>query len=536
MALEDVKKERERFVAFAFAAAEIFLEVDEDGFITFEGGAVDRLYQGDKPSLDGQNIYDIVTDDDREILRAFLHHLSHKGRIGPVPIRFLSSEKRDLPIRIFALRIPTPNTRTYISLRTAPISSDDGFVTASEEEAGLICKDNFIELTQKTMKASRENNQMFLTVASVDGLQKATERFGEKHAHILLKRIAAHMKTLSIDGESASQIDDKNFAFLHKTKGDSATLSAALTEVGGDIQLKTTYSTIAAKAGDMPEDQVLRTLNYVLNKFCKDPNACDFETLTNAYDTLASEAQTQVAEIRTTISSGNFKLAFQPVRLLADRSIHHHEVLSRFTDSLGEQTTAEVIEFAENVGVIEEFDLATCFKALDYIKKMRNLGTPTPLSVNISGRTIENQRVIPKLLETLTANKAYARSLILELTETSAISDYSHSGKILSEIKALGYSLSLDDFGSGASGYQYLRAFNVDFVKIDGQYIADMAKKNYQPTFLLSMVRLCNDLGLKTIGEHVETKFQADLLRSLGVDYGQGYLFGKPDFSPVIEY
>ena len=107
---------------------------------------------------------------------------------------------------------------------------------------------------------------------------------------------------------------------------------------------------------------------------------------------------------------------------------------------------------------------------------------------------------------------------------------------MLNDLKAVNYRVCLDDFGAGASGYHYLRAFNVDYVKIDGAYVRDMNAPGYKPTFLLSIVRLCRDLNIKTIGEHVETRFQADFLKSLGVDFGQGYYFGKPDFSPKTNH
>ena len=88
---------------------------------------------------------------------------------------------------------------------------------------------------------------------------------------------------------------------------------------------------------------------------------------------------------------------------------------------------------------------------------------------------------------------------------------------------------NMDDFGAGASGFQYLKAIEADYVKIDGMYIRDALGSRNGRAFLKSMAELCRDLGIKTVGECVEDTAQAEFLKKIGVDYGQGYLFGRPE-------
>jgi EAL domain-containing protein (putative c-di-GMP-specific phosphodiesterase class I) len=154
------------------------------------------------------------------------------------------------------------------------------------------------------------------------------------------------------------------------------------------------------------------------------------------------------------------------------------------------------------------------------------------LAVTLFARPIESAPYLNALMDVFKGAKDVSRSILLELTETAAITKLEKAEKVFAELKKMDYRICLDDFGAGAAGYQYLRAFSVDYVKIDGEYVRDMNSPGYRPTFLLSIVRLCADLGVKTIGEHVENRFQADFLRSLGVDFAQGFHFGKPDFSP----
>lgn len=532
--IEEIKKERERFVAFAFAAAEIFFEINEKGTIVFEGGAVERIGP-DGSSLVGDDILIQIDEDDRDVFSALLQHLDHKGRIGPIPVRFKSSGGRSVALRLFALKMPGAGSHAFLALRAAPLGAGGSSEMASDPETGLLTRDSFMELASSTMKDNPAGSNLYMTAVEVEGIEDARKKFGPKYMKRLLKQVAAHLKTLSVDGEVAGQIDDRHFAFLHRAKADGSQLDSTLKSVDENVKLKTAYSTMASDFTQGSEDQILRTLSYVLTQFCKDPGTVDFDTLSDAYEDMAGEAQRRVLNMRNMIETGTFKMVFQPVISLSTNDVHHNEVLSRFDDRMGDDTPLDVIRFAEEVGIIEEFDIALCRKAIDYVRKMKKLGTPLTLAVNISGRTLDSGRFVEALMKELTAGKDLARHLLLELTETSAIENLEKVEAILNDLKAMDYRICLDDFGAGAAGYQYLRAFNVDYVKIDGTYVRDMNTPGYRPTFLLSIVRLCNDLGVKTIGEHVENRFQADFLRSLGVDFAQGFHFGKPDHSPRID-
>ena len=458
-------------------------------------------------------------------------HLEHKGRLGPIPLRFKGSQGYNFALRLFGLHMPGEDSRTFIALRSAPLGSGVG-EGAVDNETGLLTRDSFLDLAANTMAADGDsNNNLYMTAVEVEGLDEAKKKFGPKFSKNLAGRLAAHLKTISVDGQMAGQIGEKHFAFLHRTQSDGEYIGESLKKVNDKVTLKTAVSTISAD-GDMSEDQILRTLSYVLTKFCEDSSSVDFEKLDAAYDGMAAEATAKVTDMRTMIESGSFKMAFQPVVSLQTGDIHHNEVLSRFGEHNDNRAPKDIIGFAEEIGMIEEFDIALCRKAIDYVRKMRRLGEPITLAVNLSGRTLESSRFVDEFVNQLVQAKDVARDIMLELTETKAIKNMEKAEAILSDLKAVDYKVCLDDFGAGASGYQYLRAFNVDYVKIDGAYVRDMNTPGYKPTFLLSIVRLCNDLGIKTIGEHVETRFQADFLKSLGVDFGQGFHFGKPEFSP----
>ena len=124
------------------------------------------------------------------------------------------------------------------------------------------------------------------------------------------------------------------------------------------------------------------------------------------------------------------------------------------------------------------------------------------------------------------------RRLILEITESAAISDLDLAQRHIEALQAAGYQLCLDDFGAGAASFAYLRALKVDIVKIDGSYVRELTATGRDDTMIRHLVNLCQELNVETIAEMVETRAVEEILRRAGVDCAQGWLYGKPAATP----
>ena len=120
------------------------------------------------------------------------------------------------------------------------------------------------------------------------------------------------------------------------------------------------------------------------------------------------------------------------------------------------------------------------------------------------------------------------QQIIFEVTETAALSDVSAASQLITDIRQLGCKFALDDFGVGFSSFLYLKQLKVDFVKIDGAFIQSLPNSHENQIFVKAFQQVAQDLGLKTIAEYVGDDNTIDLLRSYGVDYGQGYHIGQP--------
>jgi len=149
-----------------------------------------------------------------------------------------------------------------------------------------------------------------------------------------------------------------------------------------------------------------------------------------------------------------------------------------------------------------------------------------PLAINLSARSMESQAFGQALMALLRKFRRQRGQLMFELTESAAITNPEPVAALIKTLRRASCKVCLDDFGSGAAAFHYLRAFTFDYVKIDGIYVRSTSKRDHG--ILKGMTTLCQELGVISVAEMVETEIQAERLRRLGVDLGQGYLFGRP--------
>ena len=232
--------------------------------------------------------------------------------------------------------------------------------------------------------------------------------------------------------------------------------------------------------------------------------------------------------MRATLAENRFRLAFQPVVQLDTGIVHHYEALLRPNLAPGGpiQNTQEFVTFAEAVGLSEELDWAVMQQA---VAAMR--ASPTAqIAVNVSGLSMQSPPFCERITKCL-AGVAPGRILV-ELTETADITDVAAASATIDRLRAMQVQVCIDDFGAGSAAFRYLREFRVDYVKLDGAYVRGALQNAREHGFLLTMIELANFVGAKVIAETIEQEDEAQMMRDLGVEYGQGWLFGRPGALP----
>jgi EAL domain-containing protein (putative c-di-GMP-specific phosphodiesterase class I) len=155
-------------------------------------------------------------------------------------------------------------------------------------------------------------------------------------------------------------------------------------------------------------------------------------------------------------------------------------------------------------------------------------GDTLNLSLNISGRQLDDDRIIEHIRHALHSSGLPPSALIVEVTENALMRDKSAAARRMRAIKDLGVSIAVDDFGTGYSSLAYLRQFPIDCIKIDRSFTSAIAGSPESLTLIRTLVQLGKDLGLKTLAEGVETLGEMDVLRADRVNEAQGYLFAQP--------
>ena len=234
--------------------------------------------------------------------------------------------------------------------------------------------------------------------------------------------------------------------------------------------------------------------------------------------------------IQRALNEDQFLLYFQPIVDLNDNARPHHgEVLVRMLDSDGQIIApARFLPSAERYHLMPRIDRWVIRKFLGWLKKQPANGHRAPYFINLSGQTLSDGQFLDFVTDELKASGVSAHRVGFEITETAAIQNIAKATHFITSLKTLGCRFSLDDFGSGVSSFTYLKNLPVDYLKIDGSFVADMAGDRINTAMVESINQIGHLMGIKTIAESVENAQTLVALRNLGVDYVQGYHLGRP--------
>lgn len=519
-----IRIERDRFVAFAFAAADLLLEVDEDGRIRFAAGALKSLTQRDAAELIGRPFVEVLSEADRSLAKVLLGSLKDGGRLSPILVKL--APPTSLNVVLGGCRPPLPRETYQITITVLPARlAVEERPTPRLPGTGLLAKDDFARLAEEKLRQSGGEYRMSLV--EVGGLERLREQADQELSEGFLTAVGRHLRAQSTDGDAAGQIADGRFGVIHDGGFDPQSFQRQIVDLAkaADLDGVTVEANdIELASGSLSETDAARTLLYAINTFSSAKRGeFTLASLADGFRQLVSDTASKVRGLRGTIDGQEFSLVFQPIVTLPGRAVHHYEVLSRFAKS----GPAEMVHFAEQLGVVADFDLAVTERAIHALAALSRAQRPT-VAVNISGRSLESEIFAKELNALLRTHNELSPHLMFEITESALIVRMGEVQNLVADLRNRRFRVCLDDFGAGSSSFHYLNSFPVDFVKIDGRYVKNALDSPRDRAFLKAMASLCRDLATATIAEMIETEAQAKLMADLGVGFGQGYLFGRP--------
>jgi len=253
-------------------------------------------------------------------------------------------------------------------------------------------------------------------------------------------------------------------------------------------------------------------------------------------DTMHAQAVTRLViedQLRDAITAGEFVVHYQPIVALADSHTVGHEALVRWAHpTRGLLSPGEFLDVAEDSGLIVAVGAQVLDQACAMLAARPDL--PGPISVNVSAVQLSSADWLDSVTTTLASHRVDPTRLVIEITETAALSMADSALLALECLRGLGVGIHLDDFGTGYSSISVLRDVPVTGVKLDLSFVRDLTPGKSQANELThGLSVLVNGMHLTGIAEGIETPMQADILGEQGWRCGQGYYFGRPAAIPI---
>jgi PAS domain S-box-containing protein len=237
------------------------------------------------------------------------------------------------------------------------------------------------------------------------------------------------------------------------------------------------------------------------------------------------------SDLRRALQQDEFRVYYQPIVSLENSQIIGFEALSRWQRPYGIVMPGEFIKAADESGIILELNrrlLKDACKQLQHWNQQFQAGRPFVISVNITAKQFTQPDLAHQIAEILNQTRTDPSCIHLEITENVTMADPERSATVLSQLKALGVRLSIDDFGTGYSSLCRLQKFPVDVMKIDQTFVSEMDRDPETHEIVRIIVMLAKNLGMEVVAEGIERPDQVAMLRQMGCQLGQGYLFSKP--------
>jgi EAL domain-containing protein (putative c-di-GMP-specific phosphodiesterase class I) len=532
-----VRRERDRFIGFSFASADLLIELTGDLRISWAGGAVRALLGVDPDGLSTVAIGEFLSPLDAVLLGTALRQLQPGERRRSVNLTLLhAAEPGRRAIACVYRSLNTDTTEFFLSLSVPPAEAATSAKLSRDRTSGLIEAVDFAESTANALRTARAAGQSArLTLVQICGEGELDQLLGRDRSKALLAEIGTQLRKHAVTEDGAARLGDGRFSVAQLDGEPINAITQAIVRIGENYDLDTSAlkvqeTAVSFKGHSLGEDDVESILSHVLERFrTQGADAIAAGSAESYLRKITAETLSRVVMMRDVIHERRLTLNYQPIVDLVARKTHHYEVLLRFADG---KSPFEDIQFAEQINTIHEVDLAVTQGAVARLQEAGARSQHLSLAVNMSARSLLNDAFL-SMFEEVAAKLGNLRDqLIIEITESAKLEDLPKAGRAVARLSALGHPVCLDDFGAGASSLPYLQQLIVRYVKIDGAYVKGISAQSREHAIIEGVLATCKSLGTLTVAEMVEREDQHKILQNLGVTLGQGWLYGRP--SPDI--
>ncbi|MGE5320105.1 MAG: EAL domain-containing protein [Hyphomicrobiaceae bacterium] len=396
------------------------------------------------------------------------------------------------------------------------------------------------ELARTMLDSDRHQTQCAVMFFDLDEFKTINDSYGHRAGDALLIRVASEIGTLVRRNEVLARLGGDEFAILlPSVRADEAEALAdrvvrAIAQIpfrfeGQNLRLTASLG-IAYYPGQATDadDLVARADIAMYQAKSAGKNTWRVFRADNEADTEMRSRLSWGERISSALDNGLFQLHFQGVYRAEDSTLSHLEALIRMTDERNPGhliMPGHFIQLAEKSGRILDIDRWVIHETL---RRLAEDPAIPSIAFNLSGRSLSEPGLPQYISDALRRTGVNPSRLIVEITETAAVSDLHDAQRMIEALRRLGCGVCLDDFGVGFASFAYLKHLHVDTIKIDGIFIRDLPSEPDNQVFVQAMVSVALGLGKSVVAEYVEDGRTLALLRQFGVDLVQGYYLDRP--------
>jgi diguanylate cyclase (GGDEF)-like protein/PAS domain S-box-containing protein len=408
---------------------------------------------------------------------------------------------------------------------------------------GLINRGEFEHKLEHAIISARERNlEHALLYIDLDQFKVVNESSGHQIGDILLKEISIVIGNCIRSSDAFARLGGDEFGILlEKCNPDNAMRIAQNICKSVDeyrLLVDKRRHRVGASIGLVIIDDNWLSTSHLLHAADQSCNAAkeDGRNRVHFYLDKDHALQTHLGEVQwasrieQAIEDNNFVLYCQRILPLKGKGGLHGEVLLRLKDEQGKLISpGEFLPAAERYHMVSRIDKWVVREVFEWMRQHQDqLNHIETISINLSGQSLGDKNFNAYVLDLIRHHSMDCSKICFEITETAAITNMSVAEKFIDSMKKHDIKFSLDDFGSGVSSFGYLKKLDVDYIKIDGQFIKSLTKNAIDQATVRCITEVAKVTGKKTIAEWVEDESTEKLLKEMGINYTQGYLKHKP--------
>ena len=422
---------------------------------------------------------------------------------------------------------------------------------------GLINRREFENQVVSALERSHENPLIThaLLYVDLDQFKVVNDTFGHTAGDELLRQVMEVIQANIRSNDTLARLGGDEFGILLEGCSDDLAMEVA-EAIRGAIEgyrftWQDAFTNVRCSIGmymvthESPDAASVMSSADVACYSAKDMGRNQIHLYKDSDASVRHEEMKWVSRITSAVEEDRFELFYQPIIAIGKdnaQSRGHYELLLRMRDPDGNIVNPDqFIPAAERYNLMSTLDRWVIHEALSRFADKNSDADQAhfTLAINLSGTSLSEDRFLDYVIAELKKQKLPDGAICFEITETAAISNLSRVIHFMQTLKNLGCKFSLDDFGSGLSSFTYLKNLPVDYLKIDGHFIRNVAEDTVDESMVRAISQVGNAMGIATIAERVETKEVLDKLSELGIEFAQGFYIARPtsvkSFEPWAE-